>query len=234
VRRILRGRFALGIFEDPYANPDEAATVVRSDAFQQKADEAQRKSIVLLKNDSSTVPLRAGVRIFVDGVSPAVAARYGYVSAADPGSADVCLFRVKVGERPRPAGPRRNAPPPGRAGGFAGPIGPAPVDLNIPEAELTRLRTTMHGKPTIVAIDFDRPYIVTPLAREAGAVLALFGVTDEALLDVVFGRFAPVGKLPLELPASMEAVDAQQEDVPFDSKDPLFRFGAGLTYPRTN
>ena len=36
VRRILRVRFALGIFENPYANPDEAARVVRSAEFQRR------------------------------------------------------------------------------------------------------------------------------------------------------------------------------------------------------
>ena len=131
-----------------------------------------------------------------------------------------------------PAGRGARAGGPGP--GFPGRIGPAPVDLNIPEAQLTRLRSVMSGKPTIVAINFDRPYVIAPLARESSAVIALFGVSDEALLDVVFGRFAPTGKLPIELPSSMSAVDAQKEDVPFDSRDPLFRFGTGLTYARTN
>ena len=49
-------------------------------------------------------------------------------------------------------------------------------------------------------------------------------------MDAVFGEFAPTGKLPIELPSSMEAVRAQREDVPFDSEDPLFAFGHGLTY----
>jgi len=48
---------------------------------------------------------------------------------------------------------------------------------------------------------------------------------------VVFGKFNPAGKLPFELPSSMEAVRNQLEDVPFDSKDPLFEFGFGLSYP---
>jgi beta-glucosidase len=47
---------------------------------------------------------------------------------------------------------------------------------------------------------------------------------------VIFGRFAPAGKLPFELPSSMEAVRAQQSDVPYDSANPLFPFGHGLTY----
>ena len=40
-------------------------------------------------------------------------------------------------------------------------------------------------------------------------------------MGVVFGRFAPTGKLPFELPCSMEAVKRQKEDVPYDS-DPIF------------
>jgi beta-glucosidase len=59
-RRILRVRFALGIFENPYANPDEAARVVRSPESQAKADLAQRRSIVLLKNDKALLPLKPG------------------------------------------------------------------------------------------------------------------------------------------------------------------------------
>ena len=62
------------------------------------------------------------------------------------------------------------------------------------------------------------------------ALLANFGASDAALLDVIFGRFAPTGRLPFELPSSMKAVRAQKEDVPHDSADPLFAFGHGLRY----
>ena len=47
---------------------------------------------------------------------------------------------------------------------------------------------------------------------------------------MIFGRFAPTGKLPFELPSSMEAVRKQKPDVPRDSEQPLFAFGHGLTY----
>ena len=91
----------------------------------------------------------------------------------------------------------------------------------------------MRSKPTVVAMYFDRPYVVPEIARESAALLAHFGVSDEALLDVLGGAFAPAGKLPFELPSSMEAVRAQKEDVPYDSRDPLFPFGHGLTYETT-
>ena len=88
----------------------------------------------------------------------------------------------------------------------------------------------MRTKPVVVAIHLDRPYVIPEIARESAALLATFGASDEAVLDVVTGSFAPTGKLPFELPSSMDAVRAQKEDVAFDSAQPLFPFGAGLTY----
>jgi len=213
--RILRVLFALGLFEDPYVSPDEAARTVRKAEFQQKGDLAQRKSIVLLKNVGNLLPLKKGVRMYVEGIDPVVAARYGYVSTASPDDADVCILRVSApsgGIRPRASG------------------GDAPIDLTLPEATLAPLRAVMRKKPTIVALHLNNPLVVPELAREAAALLATFGVSDEALFDVLLGKLAPTGKLPFELPSSMDAVRAQLEDVPHDSKDPLFAIGSGLTY----
>jgi beta-glucosidase len=89
----------------------------------------------------------------------------------------------------------------------------------------------MRQKPTVVALHLDNPLVAPELAAEAKALLATFGVSDEALFDVLTGKHAPVGKLPFEMPSSMEAVRAQLEDVPHDSKDPLFPIGTGLVYP---
>jgi beta-glucosidase len=59
-------------------------------------------------------------------------------------------------------------------------------------------------------------------------VIANFGVSDEALLDVLAGRAKPEGKLPFELPSSMDAVLAQKPDVPHDSARPLYPLGYGV------
>ncbi len=72
--------------------------------------------------------------------------------------------------------------------------------------------------------------VIPEIAAESAALIANFGANDAAVLDVIFGRFAPTGKLPFELPSSMEAVRNQKEDVPYDSEHPLFPFGYGLTY----
>jgi beta-glucosidase len=223
VRRILRVRFALGIFENPYADPDVAERTVRRGDFEKKALVAQHKSIVLLANGKGTLPLKPGTKVYVEGIAPASVTSHGLTLVSTPQEADVCVLRVV-----------RGGGGPGGSGGPGGPGGLAsggkPIDLTLPAEQLAKLREVMQAKPTVVALYLDRPYVVPELALDSAALLGHFGVTDAALLDVVTGAFAPVGKLPFELPSSMDAVRAQKEDVPYDSKDPLFRFGHGLTY----
>jgi beta-glucosidase len=250
-RRIMRVYFGLGLFENPYTNPDEAERIIRKKEFQEKADLAQRKSIVLLKNANNILPLKKGIRMYVEGLDAAVAAQFGYVSTNNPDDADVCIVRVSPtggGGRGQGGGRGGFAGGGGRGGaggGFAGggrPGGAAPgggfggggqpVDLTIPAARLTPVRALMQKKPTIIVMQFDSLYVIPELANEAAALLATFGVSDEALFDVLMGKFNPTGKLPFELPSSMEAVREQLEDLPYDSKAPLFKFGAGLTYDR--
>ena len=72
--------------------------------------------------------------------------------------------------------------------------------------------------------------MIPEIAAQSAALIANFGANDAALLDVIFGMFNPTGKLPFELPSSMEAVREQKEDVPYDSEYPLFPFGFGLSY----
>ena len=258
-RRILRVRLALGIFENPYADPQAAQRTIRSAAFQTQGLAAQRKSMVLLHDDKRVLPLKAGAKIYAEGMDPAVLAARGFTAAATPQEADVAILRVTFNEPSRevpggrPMGPRgaRGAGP-GAAGPGAGPgagagggapagrsprgaglggmnTGGAPIDLTLAPERLAKLRAVMSATPTIVAMYFDRPYVVPELAKESAAMLAHVGVADEALLDVLTGSHAPTGKLPFELPSSMEAVRAQKEDVPHDSKNPLYPFGHGLT-----
>lgn len=239
VRRILRVRFGLGIFENPYVDPEKAAATVRRPEFQRRADLAQRKSIVLLKNANALLPLAAGRKVYVEGLDPAIATRHGYTVVADIASADVCIVNVIAGggsAQGRGGGRgQRGGQGRGQGRGIGGlDTGGEPIVLTLPEAQLTRLRSIMSQKPTIVSMYFDRPYVIPELARESAALIATFGVTDAALFDVVSGAFPPTGKLPFELPSSMDAVRAQKEDVPHDSRDPVFAFGAGLTYSRSS
>ncbi|RPJ58567.1 MAG: glycoside hydrolase family 3 protein [Acidobacteria bacterium] len=240
VRRILRARFALGIFENPYVDPEQAAKVVASEEFQKKADLAQRKSIVLLKNSNTILPLKTGLKVYLEGLDPAVATRYGYSPAATVEDADVCILKVTSGGRP--GTPRRSGAeaPSGQAPAGRGvaramgslSTGGQPIVLTLAAEQLEHIRAIMKGKPTVVVMNLDRPYVIPEIAGESAALLGTFGVTDRNLFEVLSGKFAPTAKLPFELPSSMDAVRVQKEDVPFDSKDPLFKFGAGLSYSK--
>lgn len=214
-RRILRVHFQLGIFENPYANPEVAAQTVRRRDFQEKADVAQRKSIVLLQNRNQILPLRKGVRMYVEKIDPSVASRFGFVSTTQLEESEVAIVRVSAPQDQ----------------GYLGANRDAPIDLTLPADQVAALQKVMRQKPTIVVVEFGRPLVIPELAAGSAALLATFGVSDEALLDVLVGNVSPSGKMPFELPSSMEAVRKQLEDLPYDSLNPLFRFGHGLGYP---
>jgi beta-glucosidase len=86
---------------------------------------------------------------------------------------------------------------------------------------------------TVLAIYFRSPYVLDDESRlkEAGAILATFGVSDAAILEVVSGRFKPRGKLPFALARTLQAVIDNAPDVPgYPAKDTLHPFGFGLSY----
>lgn len=67
--------------------------------------------------------------------------------------------------------------------------------------------------------------------RNAGAILATFGVSDAALMDILTGTFKPVGKLPFALAKSAKALVEQAPDAPgYGEGTTLFPFGHGLRY----
>jgi hypothetical protein len=119
----------------------------------------------------------------------------------------------------------------GYLAGYLGQNTGAPLTLTLPAEQVAQLQALMKKKPTVVVLFLERPLVVPESANESAALLAPFGVSDEALFDVLMGKFNPTGRLPFEMPSSREAVRMQLEDVPYDSKAPLFKFGFGLGYP---
>ena len=217
VRRLLRQKFQLGLFDNPFVDAEKAAQIVGQPAFKAAGEASQRRAMTLLQNTSHALPLQAGKwKIYVKNLDPQVAAGYGTV-VATPQEADFAIIRLKAPWYPVDT---KNA--------FAKGFHHGDLDFKGPEkAEILQLLQTV---PTIVDLYLDRPAVVPEISRQAKALLADFGASDAAVLDVVFGRARPEGKLPFELPSSMEAVRQQKEDVPYDSKDPLYKFGFGLHY----
>ena len=99
-------------------------------------------------------------------------------------------------------------------------------------AEFEEIKRITAAVPTIVTVYLDRPAILTELKDRAIALVANFGVSDAALLDVLTGVARPEGRLPFELPSSMEEVEAQRSDLPHDTAHPLYRIGYGRSYSR--
>lgn len=225
VRRILKDKFRLGLFDNPYVDVEEAKNLAGQPSFIEAGKRAQRKSLVLLKNkireNGATLPLDRGVQIYIEDIDPEVASQYGQV-VDHLEDADVAILRLKAPYEP----PRTDL--------YLGENIIETIlhqgDLDYKVEELRRIRDVMQSKPTIISIYMERPAVIPEISAEAAGVIAEFGAEDDAVLDVVFGEFNPVGRLPFELPSSMRAVEAQFEDVPHDSEKPLYDFGFGLSY----
>src|SRR4051812_46287452 len=91
-RRILRDKFRLGLFDDPYVDPDAAERILGSEAFRAAGERAQRRSLVLLKNDG-VLPVQGRPRLYVEGIDLELAAAYGEL-VDTPADADLAVLRL--------------------------------------------------------------------------------------------------------------------------------------------
>ncbi len=216
-KRILVQKFQQGLFEDPYVDPDKAASIVGNRSFISQATAAQARSTVLLENHDHLLPLKDRKRIFLVNVNPDVAKARGYDVVSTPEKADVALVRMTTPfEQPHKNyffGARQQE----------GDLGFRPDN-----SELESFEQAAKVVPTIATIYITRAAVIPELKEKASALLANFGISDEALFDVLEGKIKPEGKLPLELPSSMQAVNAQKSDVPHDTLQPLYPIHFGL------
>lgn len=220
VRRILLDKFRLGLFDDPYVDESAARKIVGNHAARDAGLVAQGKSLVLLKNGNGepVLPLKLEdaprKKIYLENIDAALVETFADV-VSDPKNADLAVIRVDAPYYPNPGIFDSNF--------HAG-------DLDFKGAEKERLLKLMATVPTVVNIYLDRAAVIPELADNSTALVANFGAVDQVLIDLLLGRFNPTGRLPIELPRSMEAVRLQLEDVPYDSEDPLFHYGYGLSY----
>ncbi|MBR7026253.1 MAG: hypothetical protein IKI13_01590 [Bacteroidales bacterium] len=230
VTRLLIEKFELGLFENPYVDPDKAEATANSEEFRAMAETAFRKSIVLMRNDAKVLPVKNGAKIYVERVdasgnhAPVVIENNSWdVQFVDkPEKADAVVFWVFPG---------------GRGGGFlGGGAGDAPISnlLSANSIDVKYINTVASRKPTCVAVNCSRPWVLSELQGGAATTwVATFGTTLPALLDVVTGKFNPSGKMPFGIPSSQEAVENNKEDLPsFQEAEgyALIPCGAGLSY----
>ena len=213
-RRILRDKFRLGLFDDPYVDAAAAETICGRSEFREAGAEAQRRAIVLLV-EQRRAPPPLGARIYVDGLPAEAAAAYGSV-VEHPADADAAIVF-------------RHAPYEPRQGTFIESLFHA-GSLEFPADERDRVLEIARAVPTILVVHLDRPAILTELADACERRRRHLRREPRGDPRPRLRWFSPTGKLPFELPSSMDAVRRQLPDVPCDSEQPLFQLGHGLTY----
>ena len=286
VRPMLRAKFQLGLFDDPYVDPDEAERIVRDPAHRDLALEAARKTITLLKNEGAVLPLDehrvrriavigpnadrvmlggySGVPLHADTVLQGIRMRapadvevlhhegckitiggswqQDEVTAADAeenrrsireaaalaAQADVVMLAIGDNEQTS------------REAWAANHLGDRPsLDLPGQQDELFEA-VAAGGKPVVVLLFSGRPASIRRVAERANAILELwyFGQeTGSAVANALFGDVNPGGKLPITIPRSAGHLPAYYNYKPsarrgylFDTVEPLFPFGFGLSY----
>lgn len=218
VRRVLQEKFLLGLFDDPYIDEDAAVATVGRPDFVELGNSVQRRSYTLLTNKEGILPLmqaKVEPKFYVEGFNTTIMAARGLAVVEDPAEADYAFLRMEAPFTPR----------------FEG----LEVSFHAGTLEYNATLRAAHAAifaavPTIVDVIMDRPAAIPEVFEGAAAVFASYGSSPDAFLDVVFGIAKPEGKLPFDLPRSNDAVEAAMEDVPFDTRDPVFRFGHGLRY----
>lgn len=215
-RRLLGLKFRLGLFDDPFVDEDEAERIVGSDAHRRAGFRAQAASVTVLRDgDSATGPLLPLIalperRVYVEGMSPAAGRGLGEV-VSRPEDADLAVVRLSA-----PFEPRDDLL-------FESLFHQGSLDFR--PGLVARLRQISTVTTLIIEVGLDRPAILTPLLPLAHVLVCTYGTSDDALVAALTGRIPPRGRLPFEIPRSMDAVRSSREDVPNDTIDPLFPAG---------
>ncbi|MDF2443655.1 MAG: beta-glucosidase, partial [Subtercola sp.] len=218
-RRLLAVKFSLGLFDNPFVDEDQAETVLTRPASHAAGRRAQSRSVTVLEA-GDLLPLAPGLRLYAEGIPPEVVAEYGeWVD--DPALADVAIVRLEAPWELRDDLPLEHLFHSG--------------SLEFSPGLIWRIEQLAAVLPVILDVRLERPAILTPLLAAitargpSGALVANYGASGGALLDALTGREEPVGRLPFDLPRSMDAVRASAPDAPGDTPDALYRAGHGLT-----
>ena len=246
VLRILRVKSAAGLLK---SNPDVAPVAAFAGTFggaahRDLARRAVRQSLVLLKNDNRVLPLSKTARINVSGsgadntgmqcggwtitfqgqsgnvvpgatsILSAIRNSVGGGATVTSGapSADTDVNVVVVGEPP-----------------YAEYLGDTrDLTLNASDAATIDLARQI-GKPLVVVLLSGRPLLLGGSLNKADALVAAWlpGSEGQGVADVLFGDYAPTGKLPVVWPRSLEQVPTNLTNA---KPNPQFEYGFGLSY----
>ncbi len=252
VSRTLAEMFRLGMFENPYRDPKKAAEVVATASDWENAARAHRQSVVLLKNDG-ILPLTgdklAGKKVYAE----AFGKKPEQGEAGTKALREMLAGQVELTEDYTQADIAILMVSPSSGDYFTATAGYLELDIcedkTVPNVDdfcrpmkETHQETTLtgtgriaeiagdvhsRGGKVIANINFPLAWLVGNVEPHTDALTAGFDTYPSATLDVIFGRYAPTGKLPITLPRGDEvlAVDengvcVSPNDVPGYDKDP--------------
>lgn len=238
VYRLLMEKFTLGLFENPYVDSETANSKVGTSEYKQKADLALRKSIVLLRNENAEgnplLPLKASTKVYFETYLPrrdqsasivfkTENKSWGMEFVDAPEKADVVVLWIIPKSKSL----------------FESDGSPLNLSLSKNGVDINYINGLSAKKPTIVAVNFTNPWVMdevyNPSSKNIKGVLATFGTTPDALLDIITGKVNPSGKMPFTTPVSEQAAQNQKSDVPGNMEGSgyaLFKFDEGLTYKK--
>ena len=222
VRKILVNKFELGLFDNPYVDEDMIHKRVNTIENIKAGIEAQRRSIVLLENDG-VLPLKQETKIFVDGLDKNIATEFGKLVGNIEDADIVIMYIHTVFNGNQESGLNR------AFDNFLSTLFPN-GDLNFNDEILSKVRNYSAEKDLIVVVDLNRPAILASIKDNVSGLIGTFGVEDRVIFEGLYGEFNPTGKLPFDIPSSMESVLNQKEDLPDDALNPTYRYGYGSSY----
>ena len=222
VRKILINKFELGLFDNPYVDEDMIHKRVNTIENVKAGIEAQRRSIVLLENDG-VLPLKQETKIFVDGLDKNIATEFGKLVGNIEDADIVIMYIHTVFNGNQESGLNR------AFDNFLSTLFPN-GDLNFNDEILSKVRNYSAEKDLIVVVDLNRPAILASIKDNVSGLIGTFGVEDRVIFEGLYGEFNPSGKLPFDIPSSMESVLNQKEDLPDDALNPTYRYGYGSSY----
>jgi beta-glucosidase len=235
VLRLLNEKFALGLFENPYVDVDYAEKTVNNEKFQERAALALRKSIVLLRNEKDALPVKPKTKVYFESLQrnargsasevPNVylnnSNKYDIQFVKTPAEAEILILWLQ---------PTGNS--------LFGSTG-EPISLSLSKCtvDVSYVNKLTAKKPAVLVVNYTNPWVINEVYNEKTknivGVLATFGTTADALLDVITGKYNPTGKMPFSTPVSDLAVTNQKEDVPGYLEGngyALFNYDEGLNY----
>lgn len=247
--RIVKVKFEMGMFENPYCDVDYAVSFVGNEENQKVNLQAAREAMTLLKNDGA-LPLDpdaeqtilvCGPRAFdmdslVGGwssaqegmtIADAVAAYAGENTTVLTEKEDVEVIRELAQQADviivSVGEPSYQHDP---VWGYD--------TLEIVSSQQEILEAAVaSGKTVITVVTGGRPYILTWCDENTNAILEAYYPGAQggiAIGETLFGLNNPTGKTPMQFPRNMESVNDQEGDVSFDLEDPLYDYGWGLSY----